>query len=69
MFGRPENDAAAGNRHEIELQGHALAVLVVPGRAEAGPELLLAALGDVPGDQGRRVGFVVRDCLALSGQG
>jgi hypothetical protein len=46
MFRRAKNDAAACDRHEIELQGHALAVLVVPCRAEAGPELLFPALCD-----------------------
>jgi len=63
MFRGAENDAAAGDRQQIQLEAHALAVLVLPGRADAGPVFLIAPLRDMPGNQCRRrvrgVGFGV----------
>jgi hypothetical protein len=44
LFRRPENDAAACGREQIELQGQTLAVLVFPCRADAVPELFFPAL-------------------------
>ncbi len=44
LFRCPENDAAACDRDQVELQGQALAVLVFPCRADAVPELLFPTL-------------------------
>jgi len=42
----PEDDAAAGDRDQVELEGQAFALLVPPGGADAGPVLLGALLID-----------------------
>src|ERR1700732_4119858 len=65
LLRHPENDAAACDRKQIELQGEALAVLVFPCRADAVPELLFPALQNVPGDQGRGRGFALRCFLRV----
>jgi hypothetical protein len=43
LLRHPEDDAAAGDRDQVELQGQALTVFVFPCRADAVPELLFPA--------------------------
>jgi hypothetical protein len=65
LFRRPENDPAACDRDQVELQGQAVAVLVLPCRADAVPELVFPALCDVPGDECRGRGFALRCFLRV----
>ena len=52
----PQDDAATIYRHQVKLERQAFSVLVIPGRPDAGPEGLLAALADAVGDERRGLG-------------
>jgi hypothetical protein len=57
--GLAEDDASAADRDQVELQGEALAVVVIPRGPDPGPEgFVLRFFRDVPGDECR--GFSLR---------
>ncbi len=49
----PQHDATFTDGHEVKLQGHAFAVLVISGGPDAGPEGFFSAFGYIPGNERR----------------
>lgn len=55
---RRAQDDPAIDRHHFQLKRKALAIAVEPGGSDAGPETLVALVGDVPGEEVRRIGLL-----------
>lgn len=58
---RRAQDDPAIDRHHFQLKRYSLAVAVEPRGSDAGPKALFALVGDMPGEEVRRIGLL-RGC-------
>lgn len=62
---RRAQDDPAIDRHHFQLKRKPLAIAVEPSGSDAGPETLVALVGDMPGEEVRRIGFL-RGCVVAA---